>query len=283
MLSFDWSTNSIKGTYSGTYNALTKLSFKAKSGVTGTTKISFKFLDEGVTSDSNLVYKPANADPEDILAKPTATVTVNFVSPPTETPTPIPTCSMPRPGITATCNSNYRNDLRCSWSGVNDATEYRGQIDNDSNFSSPLVNTTGSSTSRSIGNVTANTTYYCRSKVTKSNGSCTAPSSWSSTVTVKKACPTPTPTVTNTPTPTNTPAPTEKPTDTPVPTNEPTTTPQEVTGDANGDGLVDIEDYKVWVNNYNSSTQGGSNNADFNNDDKVDGKDYIIWLRNYGA
>ena len=178
--------------------------------------------------------------------------------------------------------------MKCSWSSVSSATEYRGQIDNDSNFSSPLVDTVGSSTSRSIGNVTANRTYYCRSRVTKSNGSCTVDSKWSSVDTVKKACPTPTPTVTNTPTPTNTstptntPVPTKKPTDKPTDTPVVTFTPVPVEGDATDDGVVDIEDYKVWVNNYNSSTQVGSKNADFNGDSKVDGEDYVIWLSNYG-
>lgn len=198
------------------------------------------------------------------------------------TPIPIPNCSTPNPGITATCNINYKNDLKCSWSSVSNATEYQGQIDNNSDFSSPLVDTVGSSTSRSIGNVTAGRTYYCRSRVTKSNGSCTVNSKWSSVDTVNKACPTPIPTTTNTPTPTerptNTPVPTDKPTNTPVVTS----TPIPVPGDATGDGVVDIEDYKVWVNNYNSSTQEGPTNADFDNNGRVDGKDYIIWQKNYG-
>jgi hypothetical protein len=89
-----------------------------------------------------------------------------------------------------------------------------------------------------------------------------------------------------TPTPTNTTTPTKKPTATPTkrPTNTPvvTSTPVPVAGDATGEGNVDINDYKVWVNNYNSSTTRGHNNADFNNDNQVDGKDYVIWLTNYG-
>jgi hypothetical protein len=219
------------------------------------------------------------------------------------TPPPPPNCSIPNPNMTATCNSNYKNDLRCTWGGVSNATEYQGQIDNNSDFSSPIVDSLGSGTSRSTGNVTANRTYYCRSRVTKSNGSCTIDNKWSSVDTVKKACPTPIPTVTNTPTPTvtntptptltSTPTPTKKPTATPTkkpsatPTKKPTitpivtSTPTSVPGDATGEGVVDIEDYKVWINNYNTSTQGGSNNADFDDNGRVDGKDYIIWLTNY--
>jgi hypothetical protein len=70
---------------------------------------------------------------------------------------------------------------------------------------------------------------------------------------------------------------------TPSPTDVPTNTPTDVavSGDATGEGVVDIEDYKVWINNYNSSTQGGSKNADFDRNGRVDGKDYIIWLNNY--
>jgi hypothetical protein len=85
-------------------------------------------------------------------------------------------------------------------------------------------------------------------------------------------------------TPSSTPtlAPTSIPTETPVPTNTPTSTQAPVAGDATGDGNVDVDDYRVWVNNYNTSTQGGSNNADFNIDGKVDGEDFVIWLINYG-
>jgi hypothetical protein len=75
----------------------------------------------------------------------------------------------------------------------------------------------------------------------------------------------------------NTPTPTKKPTNTPIITSTPTPVP----GDATGEGVVDVEDYKVWINNYNSSTQGGSTNADFNDNGKVDGGDYVIWLKNY--
>ena len=58
------------------------------------------------------------------------------------------------------------------------------------------------------------------------------------------------------PTPTNSPTPTI--TNTLTPTKKPTVTssPFPVAGDATGDGIVDIEDYKIWVKNYNTPTQG---------------------------
>jgi hypothetical protein len=195
---------------------------------------------------------------------PTVTLSPTNTPMPTNTPTP-PLCSYPNPSISASCNSNYKNDLICSWSGVNGATVYRGQIDNNSDFSSPLVNTTGSGTSRSIGNVTAGQTYYCRVKVTQSNGTCTAPSSWSTKVNVKKACPTPT----------------LPPTNTPIPSATNTSIP-DVPGDGNGDGVVDIDDYVIWLNNY-QEVLGGNNNGDYYPDDYIDGLDFIIWLNNYGT
>jgi hypothetical protein len=64
---------------------------------------------------------------------------------------------------------------------------------------------------------------------------------------------------------------------TPTPTTEPT-----VPGDADNDGNVDIDDYIIWVNNYNQNKYGPTF-GDFNNTGKVDGLDYIIWLTNYGT
>jgi hypothetical protein len=71
-----------------------------------------------------------------------------------------------------------------------------------------------------------------------------------------------------------TPGPTATPTKTPTGTNPP--------GDADNDGNVDIDDYVIWINNYNKSNQG-SQYGDFNNSGKVDGLDYIIWLENFGS
>jgi hypothetical protein len=55
-----------------------------------------------------------------------------------------------------------------------------------------------------------------------------------------------------------------------------------ISGDANGDGSVNTDDYVIWINNYNKSNQG-SQYGDFNNSGYVDGLDYVIWLINYGT
>jgi hypothetical protein len=82
-------------------------------------------------------------------------------------------------------------------------------------------------------------------------------------------------------TPTNTPTliPTiPPPTDTPTPTSTPT---PDVAGDGNRDGVVNIDDYVIWLNNY-QEVLGGNNNGDYYPDDFINGLDYIIWLNNYG-
>jgi hypothetical protein len=68
----------------------------------------------------------------------------------------------------------------------------------------------------------------------------------------------------------------------PQATNTPVPTGLGTPGDANEDGVVDIEDYTIWLNNYKQSKQGVQF-GDFNNSGKVDGKDYTIWLINYGS
>jgi len=68
------------------------------------------------------------------------------------------------------------------------------------------------------------------------------------------------------------------------PTSGPTTTTAPTSpatpGDANGDGLVNIADYSVWLTNYNQILSGPIF-GDFNSNGKVDGIDFIIWLKNY--
>jgi len=51
-------------------------------------------------------------------------------------------------------------------------------------------------------------------------------------------------------------------------------------GDANGDGLVNIADYAIWLTNYNKNLSGPTY-GDFNSNGKVDGIDFVIWLKNY--
>ncbi|OGM58709.1 hypothetical protein A2955_04420 [Candidatus Woesebacteria bacterium RIFCSPLOWO2_01_FULL_37_19] len=54
-----------------------------------------------------------------------------------------------------------------------------------------------------------------------------------------------------------------------------------VDGDGNGDGKVDIIDYRIFISHYTRSgmsIEGG----DYNKDGTVDGVDYVIWFNNYG-
>jgi len=55
-----------------------------------------------------------------------------------------------------------------------------------------------------------------------------------------------------------------------------------ISGDANGDSVVDGRDYIVWLNNYATVNTSGPSKGDFNSSGKVDGVDYILWLNNYG-
>ena len=99
--------------------------------------------------------------------------------------------------------------------------------------------------------------------------------------------PTPRPTNTPTPRPTNTPTPRPTNTPTPRPTNTPTRAPTNTStpgvkiGDADGDGIVGIGDYAIWVSQYLKSIQSGKD-ADFDNDADIDGVDFVFWVNNYG-
>ena len=65
----------------------------------------------------------------------------------------------------------------------------------------------------------------------------------------------------------------------PTPTNPPPSVGGKQ-GDANGDGLVDGQDYVIWLNNYNTQTTG-ADKGDFDANGIVDGLDYVIWLNHY--
>lgn len=52
---------------------------------------------------------------------------------------------------------------------------------------------------------------------------------------------------------------------------------QRQTGDANLDGLTNVIDYQIWLNEFES---GFVQQADFNSDGVVGGIDYVIWLTN---
>ena len=64
--------------------------------------------------------------------------------------------------------------------------------------------------------------------------------------------------------------------------NQPTPTPVSgISGDANGDGVVDGMDYVVWLVNLGINIIGGAGVGDFDNNGQVDGVDYVMWLQNY--
>ena len=52
-------------------------------------------------------------------------------------------------------------------------------------------------------------------------------------------------------------------------------------GDANGDGVVDINDLSVVLTNYDKSTGMNWSTGDFNGDGKVDINDLSVVLTNY--
>lgn len=61
-------------------------------------------------------------------------------------------------------------------------------------------------------------------------------------------------------------------------TSTPTTS--DIPGDANGDQIVNIQDYLIWIINFDL-TKYGPNNGDFDSSGVVDGIDYSIWLKNF--
>jgi hypothetical protein len=54
-----------------------------------------------------------------------------------------------------------------------------------------------------------------------------------------------------------------------------------LSGDFNGDGVVDASDYSVWRNNLGSPTEASINHAG-NGIDGVDAGDYLVWKQHYG-
>ncbi len=70
----------------------------------------------------------------------------------------------------------------------------------------------------------------------------------------------------------------------PPPTNTSTPTPARpsggLPGDGNNEGLVDGEDFIIWLNHFGQSVSG-ANNGDLYNNSIVNIDDYIIWGGNY--
>ncbi|TWT78438.1 hypothetical protein Pla123a_12300 [Posidoniimonas polymericola] len=55
-----------------------------------------------------------------------------------------------------------------------------------------------------------------------------------------------------------------------------------LTGDYNGDGLVDAADYTVWRDTFNQNVTPGEG-ADGNGDGTINTGDYNVWVSNYGS
>ncbi len=56
--------------------------------------------------------------------------------------------------------------------------------------------------------------------------------------------------------------------------------PPQLSGDYNGDGVVDAADYTVWRDNLGSTS---NLSADGDGSGTVDGADYLVWKANYGS
>ncbi len=111
---------------------------------------------------------------------------------PTPTPAPGPTatpglCAAPVLSGSSSCSGSLAN-FNFTWSSVSGAVLYRWQFSNDSGFNTLLTNITTSSTSRTESGLSPGT-YYGRVRVYSSDGSCTAMSAFSNTVSITKGCP----------------------------------------------------------------------------------------------
>lgn len=74
------------------------------------------------------------------------------------------------------------------------------------------------------------------------------------------------------------------PTETVSPTPEPVACNEcSVDGDVDCDGVVELEDYAIWRDEYDRYRAGGTGGwrSDFNCDRKVDDDDYVIWKKRY--
>jgi len=52
-----------------------------------------------------------------------------------------------------------------------------------------------------------------------------------------------------------------------------------VTGDGNGDGVVNEDDYNLWRDNFGSTGGNGAAEGDYNGDGTVDAADYVVWRK----
>ena len=68
---------------------------------------------------------------------------------------------------------------------------------------------------------------------------------------------------------------TPRPTKTPTPTSQPGTP-----GDGNGDGIVNGQDFIIWLIHFGQNVSGASS-GDYNDNGKIEIGDYIVWVDNY--
>jgi ELWxxDGT repeat protein len=61
-----------------------------------------------------------------------------------------------------------------------------------------------------------------------------------------------------------------------------TTSEQPLTGDANGDGKVDFQDFLLLAKNFGESVEGGSRAGDFDGNGVVNFRDFILLANNFG-
>ena len=75
--------------FNGVISPIATLTFRAKTGASGSTAISYKYDGATATTDSNVVIAPAGGDPEDILSNALSPVAVTIAgASPTPSPSP---------------------------------------------------------------------------------------------------------------------------------------------------------------------------------------------------
>ena len=59
---------------------------------------------------------------------------------------------------------------------------------------------------------------------------------------------------------------------------------EDIAGDANGDGIVNIDDYEIWLNEYEGENPPPAPTipGDYNGDGFVDGADFTLWQVSFG-
>jgi len=128
-VTYDIANGSLENAFTGVKNPFAQVTFSVKSNSPyGTTRILYDYHGDGITNDSNIVFREV----EDILQSPTSTITVNItqtltptlaptltpsISPtsiltpsPTSLPTPSPTGS-PYPSENLIKNGSFEEDL----------------------------------------------------------------------------------------------------------------------------------------------------------------------------